>query len=145
MINKIDKKTRRVEVVFATEQLVRQKYPFGTVLEALEMTSSSGDLSRINGGGALLLHRNVAKQVGVVEKAWFANRQAHAVIRFSRIGLADEVFTDVIDGIRKFVAHGYEPIKGEKIPAERAGGLERLLVTKWTSLYLSIVNGQEQD
>jgi hypothetical protein len=69
----------------------------------------------------------------------------HAVVRFSRIGLADEVFTDVVDGIRKFVAHGYEPITGKKIPPECAGGLERLLVTKWTALYLSIVNGQEKD
>jgi hypothetical protein len=76
MIKKIDEKRGRIEVVFATEQLTRQKYPFGMVLEALEMTPNAGDLSRINVGGALLLHRNVDKQVGVVERAWIANRQA---------------------------------------------------------------------
>jgi hypothetical protein len=60
-----------------------------------------------------LLNHDLEKQIGVIEEAQIsdADKVGRAVVRFGKSKLADEVFRDVVDGIRSNVSVGYEIMK----------------------------------
>jgi HK97 family phage major capsid protein len=61
-----------------------------------------------------------------------------ATVRFSRSELGDEIFQDVIDGIRKNVSVGYQI--EEMMLESRDGDTETYRVTKWMPFEVSIVS-----
>lgn len=99
----IDKDKRTVELSFASETPVERW--FGA--EILECTKEACDMSRLNAGGALLMQHDARDQVGVVEKAYVGGGKCRAVVRFSQSARGQEMFQDVIDGIRSLVSVGY--------------------------------------
>lgn len=137
----IDHANRTVQMSFASEYPATQKYKFGQVVETVEMSERAADLTRLNNGGPLLFQHDPDKQIGVIERAWIGeDKRGYAVVRFSKVGLGADIFTDVVDGIRRNVSHGYEPKDGDITPAKRAGELDQLNVTSWAGREISIVS-----
>lgn len=100
----IDEEARTVELAFSSEEPYERWY--GT--EVLDHKSQSVKLDRLNGGAAVLVNHDTGDQVGVVESARVdGDRVGRAVVRFSRSNRGQEIFQDVVDGIRGMVSVGY--------------------------------------
>ena len=64
-------------------------------------------LARLNDGAPVLVNHDPSDHVGVVERAWIGDdRKGRAVVRFGKGARADEIFTDVVEGIRRHVSVG---------------------------------------
>jgi HK97 family phage major capsid protein len=122
---------RTVELSFSSDLPVDT----GRGMETLSHEPGAVDLSRMEAGAAVLFEHDRTKQIGVVERAWidYAARKGRAIVRFSRNPLADEVFRDIRDGIRRLVSVGYDVLKAV---ATRGG----VLVTRWQPAEISIVS-----
>jgi HK97 family phage major capsid protein/HK97 family phage prohead protease len=97
---------RRVRMAISSETPVSRS--FGD--EVLVHASDSVDLSFLNSGRApLLADHDPERQIGVVESVELDSsaRRLRATVRFSKNRMADEFYTDVVDGIRGNVSIGY--------------------------------------
>lgn len=101
----VDAEARTVELAFSSETPVERWYGF----EVLDHKATGIRLERINTAGALLMDHVWTDQVGVVERAWFdaESGKCRAVVRFSRSARGEEIFQDVVDGIRQNISVGY--------------------------------------
>lgn len=131
----IDNNARTVALSFASEVPV-ERY-FGQ--EVLDCTDKACDLSRLRRGGALLMDHNARDQVGVVEKCEVAGRKCRAVVRFSRSARGQEIFQDVIDGIRSLVSVGYQ-VKNMVLEQSGQESGDRYRVTEWEPYEISLVS-----
>ena len=129
--------TRSVKMSFSSEEPYERF--FG--VEVLDHAEKSVDLSFVNSGNApLLLDHDPTKQVGVIEKAEIGgDRRGHAMARFGKSALADEVFLDVEDGIRRNISVGYRINEMEAEKGEE-GETKTFRVMDWTPLELSVVS-----
>ena len=99
----IDQEARTVELAFASDA----PYERWWGVEILDCTASAVNLERLNNRHPLLLDHNTRDQIGVVEKAWVdSDRKCRALVTFRRSARAEEIFQDVIDGIRELVSVG---------------------------------------
>src|SRR5689334_3628963 len=99
---------RTIPVCFSSETAVDR----GDYDEVLDHTSEGVDLTRLNNAHPFLLNHDPEKQVGVIENAELSNdKRCRALIRFGRSALAQEIFQDVKDGIRKHISVGYERLR----------------------------------
>ena len=72
----VDVEKRTVEVAFSSEEPVRRW--FGD--EVLSHAQGAVDLSRLNGGGAVLFNHDWDDQIGVIERAWIdADKRGRAL------------------------------------------------------------------
>jgi HK97 family phage major capsid protein len=95
-------------------------------------------MGRMEGGAALLVNHDWDDQIGVVESARIdSDKRGRAVVKFGRGVRADEIFQDVVDGIRRHVSVGYliHKISIE----ERAGQADMVTVLDWEPYEVSIV------
>lgn len=102
----LDQDSRRVEMSISSETPV-SRY-FGD--EIIDHSEDGIDLEFIGSGRApLLLDHDPTKQIGVVEAVKLDSeaRKLRAVVRFSKNAQADEVYQDILDGIRGNVSIGY--------------------------------------
>ncbi len=130
----IDKDARTVPLAFSSETPVERW--FG--LEILDHSPGAVDLSRLNDGGAFLMDHNSRDQIGVVESASVgSDKIGRAVVRFGKSVRAEEMFQDVLDGIRTKVSVGYQI--QEMVHTEKKDG-DEYLATKWTPLEISLVS-----
>ena len=121
---------RTAELAFSSETPVERF--FGD--EILSHDRGAVRMQRMENGAALLVNHDSDQQVGVVESASLdADRTGRAVVRFGRSARAEEIFQDVIDGIRRHVSVGY--LIHDINESER--GVVR--VTDWEPLEISIV------
>ena len=104
--------------------------------EILSHEASAADLSRLNDGAPLLFNHNPDRVIGVVEGARIDSkgRRGYARVRFSRNPFAQEVLSDVKDGVLRNVSFGYSIDKME----ERASG--DYVATAWAPYEVSIVS-----
>jgi HK97 family phage major capsid protein len=132
----INEKKRTVELSFSSEEPAERF--FGT--EILDHDIKSVNLDRLNKGGPLLMDHNRSDQIGVIEKAYIgSDRKGRALARFGRSGRADEIFTDVLDGIRKNVSVVYRVIKMRQ--DENSDSDKPVFrVTRWEPMEVSIVS-----
>lgn len=130
----VNEDARTVELSFSSDTPYARWW--GT--EILDHASKSVRLGRLNGGGALLMDHNTRDQVGVVEKAWLKGNKGYAIVRFGRSARAEEVFRDVIDGIRKLVSVGYRIL--ELVLESRVDGVETYRATDWEPYEISLVS-----
>ena len=101
----IDQDKRSVEVAFSSEEPVERF--FGT--EILDHDPGSVRMARITRGGPLLVDHDPRDHVGVVESADIgSDRRGRAVVRFGKSDRANEIFQDVVDGIRHNISIGYQ-------------------------------------
>lgn len=125
---------RTVSLAFSSETPV-ERY-FGT--EILDHNPSSVRLGRLNDGGALLTNHDPEKQTGVVESATIdSDRTGRAMVRFGKSDYADEIFNDVVDGIRRKVSVAYQ-IHDMVTTQSDAGNICR--VTDWEPFEISFVS-----
>ncbi|UVK81265.1 Mu-like prophage major head subunit gpT family protein [Pseudomonas sichuanensis] len=107
----VDTEARTVELTWTTgAQGRRWNWDVGYYLEELEVSETAVRLERMNNGAPLLSVHNqweLRSVLAVVERAWLANGEGHAVVRFSQREDADEVFRDVKDGILRNISVGY--------------------------------------
>ncbi len=100
----VDQDSREVGLSFSSEEGVERW--FGT--EILDHDPSSVRLGRLTDGGPLLVDHDPADHVGVVEKATVSkDRVGRALVRFGKSSRANEIFADVVDGIRRHISVGY--------------------------------------
>jgi len=100
-----DESDRRVMMSISSTNPVEREFGY----EVLEHNISSVDMEFMSSGKApLLLDHDARQQIGVVEKAYVDNDKLRAQVRFSKNAMAEEVFRDVVDGIRGNVSIGYQ-------------------------------------
>jgi len=103
--------------------------------EILSHENGAADLSRLNDGAPLLFNHNPDRVIGVVERAYIdgKKRRGYARVRFSRNEFAQEILSDVKDGILRNVSFGYSIDKME----ERGSG--DFVATSWAPNEVSVV------
>jgi len=133
----IDKEARTVEMTFSSEDKLVERF-FGE--EQMVHTKEAADLKRLNDGGALLLDHDRTKQIGVIEKAFIDTKEkkGRAIVRFSKSSLGEEVFGDVVDGIRKNVSIYFRATKAEI--TERKGKVDLIRILEWEAFEISFVS-----
>ena len=133
-VREINADDRTVELAFSSETEVQRWWG----LEVLDHSPGAVVLNRLNGGAPLLLNHDTGEQIGVIESVSIdADRRGRAVVRFGRSELAEEIFCDVQDGIRKHVSVGYM-IHDAKLTEER-DGVDIWTITSWEPFEISIV------
>jgi HK97 family phage major capsid protein len=126
----IDPDKRTVELSFSSEAPVERAFGY----EILDHTPQSIRLSRLQPKGPVLVDHNPADPVGVIEAISIdADKKARARIRFGHSLRAQEVFQDVIDGIRHQVSVGY------RIHQTTQQDANTVRVTDWEPLEISFV------
>lgn len=130
----VDEKSRTVSLSFSSETPVERF--FG--MEILDHQPGSVMLERINGRGALLVEHNTRDQVGVVERASVENVKGQAIVRFGKSARAQEVFQDVLDGVRQNVSVSYRVHKARLVETNTEGQ-DVFRVMLWQPLELSFV------
>lgn len=130
----IDEKKRTVSIAVSSELAVARS--FGN--EILVHEPSAIDMAFIASGRApLLLDHDMEKQIGVIESVELSgDKVLRAKVRFGRSALAQEVFQDVVDGIRSNVSVGYRVNKMERSPTDK----DSYLVRSWSPLEVSVVS-----
>jgi HK97 family phage major capsid protein/HK97 family phage prohead protease len=123
---------RTFEFPFSSEYPVARY--FGN--EILSHEPKAADLSRLNDSAPLLFNHNPDRVIGVVERAYIdgKRRRGYARVRFSRNAFAQEVLSDVKDGILRNVSFGYSIDKME----ERGSG--DFVATAWSPYEISVVS-----
>jgi len=111
--------SRTMDLSFSSEEPYQRFFGF----EVLDHSAESVRMDFISGGSApLLLDHDKGQQIGVVEMAEIgSDRRGQATVRFGRSALANEVFQDVQDGIRKNVSVGYSVNEMECEEKDREG------------------------
>ena len=131
----IDEQNRTIVVAFSSEQSVQRS--FG--LEVLSHAPQDVDLSFLASGRApLLVEHDREDQIGVVERAAIdADGIGRAVIRFSKSEDGEEIFQDVLDGVRTNISVGYT-ITGQRIEQDAMGN--NIVYCQWKPKEISIVS-----
>ena len=127
--------TNVVELAFSSETPVeRDGY-----LEVLDHSPDSVDLTRLNGRAPLLLNHDTNDQIGVVESARVdEDKVGRAVVRFSKSARAQEIYRDIIDGIRGLTSIGYYVLN--TVREQATEGLDTLRAARWLPLEISVVS-----
>jgi HK97 family phage major capsid protein len=105
----INEEARTVEIAFSSEDPYLRWYGY----EILGHKDGEVDMDFMGSGAApfLIQHRH-SDQIGVIESARIdKDGKGRAVVRFSKSGKAEEIFQDIIDGIRKNISVGYEVLE----------------------------------
>lgn len=123
----INKEERTVEIAVASEE----PYDRWWGREVLSMDRTAVRLGRLNDGRhPLLVDHDTRDQVGVITRAWIGDdRVLRAIVRFGKSARAEEIFQDVLDGIRSLVSVGYR-IHAMKLVRESDAG-DEYLVDDW--------------
>ena len=136
--NKIDEDKRTIEIGVSSEVPVERNFGF----EVLGHNEEEIDMEFMGSGRSpLLLDHDPTKQIGVVEE--FAidrqNKRTIAKVRFSKNQQADEVYRDVLDGIRQNISVGYQ-VNSMKREESEKDGVPIYRVNSWLPLEVSAVS-----
>lgn len=131
----IDTDARTVELAFSSEE----PYDRWWGREILDHSPTSVRLGRLSSGGPLLMDHDTRDQVGVAESVRIeVDRVGRSRVRFGKSVRANEVFQDVIDGIRTKVSVGY--IIHEAVLVEKGEDIDTWRVTDWEPYEISLVS-----
>ena len=129
---KIDEEKRTVDISFSSEEAVERSWG----MEILDHSEGSADLSRLNNNAAVFIDHD-GDQIGVVKSANINSneKRGYATIKFSKSVRGQEVFQDIIDGIRTNISFGYV-IDRESMEKESD---RTFRVRRWTPYEISVV------
>jgi HK97 family phage major capsid protein/HK97 family phage prohead protease len=144
-LRSLEGKYQRAEVTTFDEVQDRiYEFPFSSEFpvaryfgnEILSHEADAANLNRLNDGAPLLFNHNPDKVIGVVERAYIdgKRRRGYARVRFSRNAFAQEILSDVKDGVLRNVSFGYSIDKME----ERGSG--DYVATAWSPYEISVVS-----
>jgi len=133
----INEEARTVALSFSSESPVERW--FG--MEVLDHSPESVDLGRLESGAPLLMDHNTSDQIGIVESATVADGKGRAVVRFSKSTRGQEIFADVMDGIRQNISVGYR-IHEMTLEDSRGNNddVETYRATNWQPYEVSVVS-----
>lgn len=134
----IDEDKRTVRIAFSSEQPYERD--FG--IEILDHDRANLEFMA-SGNAPLLLDHDATKQIGIVENASIdSDKVGRATVRFGKSKLAEEVFNDVKDGIRRNISVGYEvfDMKAVEKGSEEEGSSKRTFRVGFKPLEASIVS-----
>ena len=134
----IDEDKRTVRIAFSSEQPYERD--FG--IEILDHDRANLEFMA-SGNAPLLLDHDATKQIGIVENASIdSDKVGRATVRFGKSPLAEEVFNDVKDGIRRNISVGYEvfDMKAVEKGSEEEGSSKRTFRVAFKPLEASIVS-----
>ena len=130
----IDEETRTVKLSFSSEFPYARSYGY----EILSHRADDVSLAILNGGAApLLLDHDYTRQIGVIIGAGLNGERGEASIKFSRSALGEEIYQDVLDGVRSNISVGY--LTGRKEPAGTINGRSAYRF-KWQPYEISVVS-----
>ena len=125
---------RIIPVVFSAGAEYRQWWG----REKLTVSKRAVKMERLNKKIAPVLHNHNRDQtIGIVEAARIEGEQAIADLRFSRNGFAEEVYRDMLDGIRRQISCGYRIMKYEIDESNERDPL--YTITEWEPYEISVV------
>lgn len=131
----VDTESRTIALSFSSEAPV-ERY-FG--LEILDHSPGSVRLDRIRKGGPLLVDHDRTDLAGVIEDVSIgSDRKGRAVARFGKSARAEEIYNDVLDGIRSNVSVGYRI--HDMIMVEEKDDIATYRATDWEPMEVSIVS-----
>jgi len=131
----IDEEARTVSLAFSSET----EYERWFGIEILSHDKESIRLGRMNDSAAFLVNHNTDDQVGVIEQVEVGSDQVgRALVRFGRSDRAEEIWQDILDGIRKHVSVGYI-VHEMVLDKETKDGPSVYRVTDWEPFEASIV------
>ncbi|PTT05925.1 hypothetical protein DBR24_00640 [Pseudomonas sp. HMWF006] len=138
----VDIENRTVELTWTTGAKGRRwSWDVGSYMEELEVSDKAVRLARLNNGAPLLGVHNqyeLRAVLAVVERAWLADGEGHALVRFSKREDADVVFKDVVDGILRNVSVGYA-VHQYQLTEEEDDKLPTYRAVDWEPLEISLV------
>jgi hypothetical protein len=130
----VDEKKRTAYLSIASEAPYDRWW--GT--EVLSVTKDAIRDERLRKGAPLLVGHDTRQQVGVVESFEItADKKLRILARFGRSALAEEIFRDVLDGIRRNASVGY--IIHDLVLEKQEEDVATYRVTDWEPLEGSIV------
>lgn len=133
----INVEARTVELAFSSEVLVERGWGY----EILDHNASSIDLTRFNSHANMLCDHDPRDVVGVIESVSIGlDKVGRAIIRFGKSARAEEVFQDVVDGIRKNVSVGYFVNDAVVESVDEKNGTSTVRITSWTPFEISLVS-----
>lgn len=131
----IDVAARSVELAFASEAPYERYWG----IEILGCKPEQVRLDRLRMGGALLLNHDIDTQIGVVESCRVdTDGVCRALVRFSKGEDGEEIFQDVVDGIRRQVSVGY--LIHKVVLEKEQDGVGTYRATDWEPYEVSIVS-----
>jgi HK97 family phage major capsid protein len=130
-----DKKARTVELSFSSETPIERSWG----IEILDHGKKSVRLDRLRNGGPLLVDHDTRDIVGVIESARVdADLTGRAVVRFGKSARAEEVFQDVLDGIRSNASVAYIIHDAKEVSS--GAGVPTYRITDWEPLEISLTS-----
>lgn len=130
----IDLEARTVEISISSEFPVETEFGF----EILDHTASSIIFTRMR-DAPLLMDHDRGNQIGKVEEVWLTDdRRLRARIRFSRHARAEEVWLDLVDGIRTNFSISYFAYMAR--PEREVDGVLYYRVVSWEPYEVSSVS-----
>lgn len=130
----IDKEARTAWLSIASEQ----PYERWWGVEILDLKKESIRDGRLKSGAPLLVGHDTADQVGVVERHEITmDKKLRILARFGRSQRAEEIFQDVLDGIRRNTSVGY--IIHDLVLEKQEEDVCTYRVTDWEPLEGSLV------
>lgn len=140
-VSTVDAAARTVELVWTTgARVIRSDFWSGERYgEELSLDAGAVDLTRLNNGAPLLNSHgqySLTDVIGVVERAWIANGEGRAVVRFSARDDVESIWRDVQAGIIRNVSVGYTVRKFE---VDRSGELPIYRAVDWQPMEISLV------
>jgi len=132
----INEEARTVALSFSSESPVERW--FG--MEVLDHSPESVDLGRLESGAPLLMDHNTSDQIGIVESATVAGGKGRAVVRFSKSTRGQEIFDDVMDGIRQNISVGYRIHEMTLDDSRSDNDVETYRATNWQPYEVSVVS-----
>lgn len=131
----INEEARTATLAFASETPYERYWG----LEILDINPTAMRQGRLRSGANLLVDHDTRDVVGVIESVEVgADRVARATVRFGKSARAEEVWSDVRDGIRRNVSVGYMIHKAQLV--ETKEGVETYRVTDWEPFEVSLVS-----
>ncbi len=131
----IDEEARTVEVCFASDEPYERWFGY----EVLSMDRSAIRASRLDEGVAVLVNHKTDDQVGVsVSWSLGTDRRVRAVLRFGESARAQEIFRDIVTGIRRQISFGYM-VHAMRLLKESKNGPSTYIVDDYEPFEISIV------
>jgi HK97 family phage major capsid protein/HK97 family phage prohead protease len=131
----INEEARTATLAFASETPYERLWG----IEILDINPTAMRQGRLRSGANLLVDHDTRDVVGVIESVEVgADRVARATVRFGKSARAEEVWSDVRDGIRRNVSVGYMIHKAQLV--ETKEGVETYRVTDWEPFEVSLVS-----
>lgn len=131
----VDVAARTATLAFASETPYERYWG----IEILDCTATAMRQGRLRSGANLLCDHDARDVVGVIESVEIgADRIGRAVVRFGKSARAEEVWQDVVDGIRRNVSVGYMIHKAKLI--ETGENTDTYRVTDWEPFEVSLVS-----